>query len=150
MSRIYLDTNIYITGFNKTDSECATILHEIPRQDVVVVQSDHLMIEVLDWFRRNKGKDMAGRVRFYMVSLPKRELIHSSEWSLLLPTWDGFIDDKKDVPHICSYFVGECDYFVTTNRKLTRMKIHPYVSFQSPEECVKILIQTGIANTTND
>jgi predicted nucleic acid-binding protein len=150
MLRIYLDANIYITGFTKIESDCATILNEIPKRDVFIVQSDHLMNEVLEWFKRNKGKDWTGLVRFYMVSLPKRELVHSSEWSLLLPKWDDLIDDKKDVPHICSYFAGECDCFVTTNRRLTRMKIHPFVSFQSPEECVKRLMQSGNGNTKNN
>jgi len=143
MLRIYLDANIYITGFNKTESDCATILSEILKRDVVIVQSDHLMNEVLDWFKRNKGKDMAGLVRFYMISLPKRDLVHNSEWGLLVPKWDNLIADKKDVPHICSYFAGECDCFVTTNRRLTRMKIQPYVSFQSPDECLNQLMQSG-------
>ena len=49
------------------------------------------------------------------------------------------IDDRDDIPHICSYFAGNCDFFVTTNRKLTQMKIKNHVNFLSPDEFVSTL-----------
>jgi hypothetical protein len=49
------------------------------------------------------------------------------------------VDDKDDLPHICSYFAGKCDYFITTNRRLTQMKIRNKVNFISPKKFIEKL-----------
>jgi hypothetical protein len=55
------------------------------------------------------------------------------------------VADIDDLPHICAYFEGECDYFVTANRRLTQMKIRESVNFKSPKEFVeKVLGMEGI------
>ena len=112
---------------------------------MTVVQSDHLITEVLNWHRRKLGKDWVGKASIFLVAFPQREVIDKSEWIIQYPKWKDLIDDKDDVPHICSYFAGGCDCFVTTNRKLTQMKIRSHVAFQSPEEFMKTLpkYQTG-------
>lgn len=142
MPRTYLDSNVYIIGLLRPESDCAIILQDVVKGRIVVVQSDYLMDEVLGWFKRKQGKDWAGKARLFMLSVPERELVHSSEWSLLMPKWKHLIDDKDDIPHICSYFAGDCEYFVTTNRKLTRMKIGAHVAFRTPEEFVKIILKS--------
>jgi len=141
MPRTYLDSNIYIIGLLRPETDSAIILREVVKGDIVVVQSDYLMDEVLGWFKRKMGKDWAGKARLFMLSVPERELIHSSEWSLLMPRWKNLIDDKDDIPHICSYFAADCDYFVTTNRKLTRMKIGAHVAFRTPDEFVRTALK---------
>jgi hypothetical protein len=44
------------------------------------------------------------------------------------------VADKDDLPHVCSYVSGGAEYFVTTNRKLTQMKIRNMVNFISPKD----------------
>jgi len=139
MPRIYLDSNIYIFGLHNIGSDSETIIKECRKGTMMIIQSDYLFAEVLNWHRRNFGKDWVGKASKLMAAFPQRELIHESEWLIQYPKWKDLVDDPDDIPHICSYFAGDCDCFVTTNRKLTRMKIGSHVAFQSPEEFVKTL-----------
>jgi predicted nucleic acid-binding protein len=136
MLSIYLDSNVYITGLLYPETDSALILREVMKGGITVVQSDYLINEVIHWFKQKALKDWAGKARLFMITIPDRELFHSSEWSIYMPKWKDFIEDEDDIPHICSYFAGNCDFFVTANRKLTQMKIKGYVNFKSPEEFV--------------
>jgi hypothetical protein len=54
------------------------------------------------------------------------------------------VADIDDLSHIYAYFESECDYFVTTNRRLTQMKIREFVNFKPPKEFVeKVLGMEG-------
>lgn len=139
MPRAYLDSNVYIIGLLRPETDSANILKEAVKGKIVVVQSDYLIDEVQGWFKRRMGKDWAGKARLFMLSVPERKLIPCSEWSLLIPRWKALIDDKADIPHICSYFAGDCDSFVTTNRKLTKMRIGAHVPFRTPEEFARLI-----------
>jgi predicted nucleic acid-binding protein len=134
MLSIYLDTNIYIFGLLDGKSSSALLLREILERDIMIVQSDYLFDEVLHWFRERKGKDSVGLVRTYLLTIPNREFINKAEWSYFLDKVKDEVADKDDLPHICSYFAGSADYFVTANRRLTQMKIRDKVKFLSPDD----------------
>lgn len=89
---------------------------------------------MLSWFKVHKGKDFASMVRLYMISLASSEMINDFEWSVYVDDWKSFVADIDDLPHICSYFAGEAEYFVTANRRLTEMKIKEHVKFRSSKE----------------
>lgn len=72
-----------------------------------------------------------------MMSLPYSEIIHDFEWSVFINDWKNSVADSDDLPHICSYFAGEAEYFVTANRRLTEMKIKDYVKFISAKEFIE-------------
>jgi putative PIN family toxin of toxin-antitoxin system len=139
MLNIYLDTNIYIHGLLDPDTNSALILKEIIENDIIVTQSDYLIDEILLWFRYRKGKKYVGKVRSYLLSIPRTEYINKYEWSLLVEKYHPIVDDKDDLPHICSYLTGSCDYFVTVNRKLTQEKIKEKVNFITPKEFIEKL-----------
>ncbi|MDP3105808.1 MAG: hypothetical protein Q8M95_14510 [Candidatus Methanoperedens sp.] len=113
------------------------ILKEINKGNLKVILSDYLIDEVLAWFKTNKGKDFASMVRIYMMSLPSSELINDFEWSVFVDEWKSFVGDIDDLPHICSYFAGEVEYFVTANRRLTQMKIKEHVNFMSAKKFIE-------------
>ena len=139
MLNIYLDTNIYIHGLLNPECNSALILKEIIDRDIIVTQSDYLFDEILFWFRNRKGKKYIGEVREYLISIPRTEFINKFEWSILISKFDSVVDDKDDLPHICSYFIGNCDYFITTNRKFTQQKIKEKVNFITPKKFVENL-----------
>ena len=149
MLNIYLDTNIYIHGLLNPDSNSALILKEIIDREIIVTQSDYLFEEILYWFRYRKGKNYVGKVREYLISVPRTEFINKFEWSLLVSKFNSIVDDKDDLPHICSYFIGNCDYFITINRKLTQQKIKEKVKFISPKKFVEKLGLKSL-NTLNE
>ena len=102
-----------------------------------VVQSDCLFEEIGRLFKREFDKDVAGRQRYLMLSLPFSETVSKAEWELFVNSYRGYITDEDDLPHICAYFAGNCDYFVTTNRRLTKMKVKEKVNFMSPKKFVE-------------
>ena len=134
MLNTYLDTNIYIIGLQDSNTNSARILQEVAKSEITVIQSDYLFDEVLQWFRTRKGRDSVGRVRTYLLTIPHRDFINRAEWSYFVSELSPFVADKDDLPHICSYMAGGADYFVTTNRRLTQMKINDKVNFLSPKE----------------
>ncbi|MBC2698511.1 MAG: hypothetical protein HF976_11525 [ANME-2 cluster archaeon] len=83
-----------------------------------------------------KGKDFTSLVRLYMMSIPSSEMVNDFEWNVFIDDWKYFIADIDDLPHICSYFAGEAEYFVTANRRLTEMKIKEHVKFMSSKEFI--------------
>lgn len=137
MQNVYLDTNVYIFGLLNPHSNSAMILNEIKERDFVVVQSDYLLDEVIQWFRSHKGREWAGKARTALITLPRTELIHHFEWSMFIHKCEEIVNDEDDLPHICSYLAGNCEHFVTANRRLTQMKIRSEVNFSSPKKFVE-------------
>ena len=137
MHNAYFDTNVYIIGILQPNSNSRLILQEINQGSLKVILSDYLIDEVLAWFKQNKGKDFASMVRLYMMSLPSSELINDFEWSVFVDEWKSFVGDIDDLSHICSYFAGEVEYFVTANRRLTQMKIKEHVNFMSDKKFIE-------------
>ena len=139
MRRIFLDTNVYIIGFKFWNTNSAKILKKIENYDIVVTQSDYLFEEVLGYFRRTEGRDSLGLYRRYLLTVPNTEYIDKYTWSLFEPDFINLVGDKDDLPHICCYFADNCDYFITTNRRLTQMKIGEKVNFINPYGFVEYL-----------
>jgi len=137
MLTAYFDTNVYIIGILQPNSNSRLILREINKSNLKVILSDYLIDEVLSWFKVHKGKDFASMVRLYMISLASSEMINDFEWSVYVDDWKSFVADIDDLPHICSYFAGEAEYFVTANRRLTEMKIKEHVKFSSSKEFIE-------------
>lgn len=86
---------------------------------------------------REFDKDIAGRQRYLMLSLPFSETVSKAEWELFVNSCNSYVTDEDDLPHICAYFAGNRDHFVTTNRRLTKMKIKEKVNFKPPGESVE-------------
>ena len=145
MLNIYLDSNIYIIGLLHPETNSAKILKEIIEGEFKVIQSDYLFDVVLAWFKQHKGKKIVGGVRNYMLSIPMRESVHRNEWGLFVDDLKNEVKDIDDLPHICSYIAGNCDYFITTNRKLTQEAVKKIVNFKIPQEFLEdVLHKKGI------
>jgi predicted nucleic acid-binding protein len=140
MLNIYLDTNVYIIGLLHPNTNSARILEEIIEGEFKVIQSDYLFDEVLAWFKQHKGKSAVGGVRNYLLSNPIRESVHRNEWGLFVEEVKKEVKDIDDLPHICCYIAGNCDYFVTTNRKLTQEAVRKIVNFKSPKEFIEEIL----------
>ena len=80
-----------------------------------------------------------GRVRTYLLTIPRRDFINRAEWSYFIDAISPLVADKDDLPHICSYMYSGAEYFVTTNRKLTQMKIKDKVNIISPRDFLSMI-----------
>ena len=149
MLKAYLDTNIYfISRINpKTNSRLA--INATIEEQFEIIQSDYLYEEIQSLFKRKFNKDIASYQIKFMRSFPLKTIIYEQQWSLLINQYQKCITDIDDLPHICSYLYTKCDYFVTTNRQLTQMKIKNRVSFITPRKFVEKLNLKSI-DTKND
>lgn len=142
MPSTYLDTNVYPFGFMELDEDCSCILREAARgHGPAICQSDYLFEEVMHWLKRERDKNAAGRARAFMISFPHRTLIHHYEWGVIAERWKPFVSHDDDLPHVCSYLIGECEAFVTTNRRLTQSKLQGKVKFMTPKESVGLFLE---------
>jgi len=139
MLRAYLDTNIYYISRVDPNTNSRIAINAAIAEQIEVVQSDHLYDEIQSLFKRTFGKDIASYQKKFMQSIPLTVIIYENKWSPLIKRYQDLITDIDDLPHICSYFYSKCDYFVTTNRRLTQMKIRNKVNFITPRKFVEKL-----------
>ncbi len=149
MLRAYLDTNVYYISRIDPNTNSRIAINAAIAEQFKVVQSDHLYDEIQSLFKRTFGKDIAGYQKNFMLSIPLIVIIYENKWSPLIKRYQDLITDIDDLPHICSYFYCECDYFVTTNRRLTQMKIRNKVNFITPKKFVEKLKLNSI-DTQNE
>ncbi|MFQ5975004.1 MAG: hypothetical protein ACE5J5_01635 [Candidatus Hydrothermarchaeales archaeon] len=138
MHKVFLDTNVYYIGLTYINTNSNIILKNIDK--FTPVTSPYLVEEVKILFKRKRGKDWIGRVHDYTSNL---QSIHVMEEEItpILGKYHKYVTDKKDLPHICTYFASDSDYFVTTNRRLTQMKVKGIVKFMNPKRFVKDVLK---------
>jgi hypothetical protein len=115
----------------------------------VPVTSPYLLEELKELFKRERGKDWAGRILNYMANLQGIHII-KEDIVPLLNQYSTYVADKEDLPHICTYFASGCAYFVTANRRLTQMKIKVKVNFKSPRDFVEDVLGLEGIDTPED
>ena len=123
MLKTYIDTNVYFLSQLDPDSSSRQVLDLAKEGRFLVVQSDYLLDEAFQLFKQEFGKDVASKMRLLMISIPYTDIAVKHEWQIFIKRYKEMVSDIDDLPHICSYLVKDCDYFVTTNRRLTQMKI---------------------------
>ena len=139
MLRVYLDTNVYYISRKDSDTNSRILINAAISEKFEVIQSDYLYDEIRSLFRRQFNKDIAAFQRYFMQSIPLKIIVSESQWSPLVKQYKRYIKDIDDIPHICSYIHANCDYFVTNNRRLTKMEIKDLVNFRTPKEFVEII-----------
>jgi predicted nucleic acid-binding protein len=137
MARILLDTNVFIFGYPDDQTNSFLIIENIDGEMLEPVVSDDLIEEVMARGRVLYGKDVASLMRFNILTLPNLTYVSRDEITRVMRDFDDLVADKSDLPHICAYLIGECDYFITSNRRLTRQRIREKVNFFSPFDFVQ-------------
>ena len=141
MPKIFIDANIFLFGYRIIKSNSFNLLENIDGEWIQPVVSKGIIEEVRIRAKKLEGKDKAGLIILNILTLPNIIVIQDHEIIPLLTEYDDLVSDKSDVPHICAYFLGNCEYFVTNNRKLTQQKIKDKVSFISPKEFVDNILK---------
>ena len=149
MLRTYLDTNIYYISRKNSKTNSRIVINSAIAERFEVVQSDYLYDEINSLFKRKFNKDIVGYQIKLMRAFPLNTIIYEEKWSSLINKYKNSITDIDDLPHICSYFYGKCNYFVTTNRRLTQMEIKNKINFITPKKFVEKLKLKSL-NTKNE
>lgn len=139
MIRAYLDTNIFLIYLEEEISNSKIVLNTAEDGLFIPVVSFHTFKEVTHNLKSRKSKDLASWMQIFIWSIQGLTVIQKKEIDQLIDKFIDLVDDKDDLPHICSYFAGNCDYFVTANRRLTQMKIKSKVNFISPKKFIEKL-----------
>ena len=137
MIRAYLDTNIFLIYLEEEISNSKIVINIAEDGLFIPVVSFHTFKEITHNLKSRKSKDLASWMQIFIWSIQDLTIIQKKEIDQLGEKFVDLVDDKDDLPHIHSYFAGNCDYFVTTNRRLTQMKIKSQVNFITPKKFVE-------------
>lgn len=135
--RVFLDSTVHLFAYRSAKTNSSLVLEGMDGVLFQPVVSYKTLDEVQKRIRELYGKDIAGLVRWNLLMLPKLVVVTEEEIASLLSQYDEYVGDKADLPHICAYFAANCRYFVTNNRRLTKMEIGKLVNFKSPREFVE-------------
>ena len=149
MIRAYLDTNIFLIYLEEDISNSKIVINIVEDGLFIPVVSFHTFKEVTHNLKSRKSKDLASWMQIFIWSIQGLTVIQKKEINQLSEKFVDLVDDRDDLPHICGYFAGNCDHFVTTNRRLTKMKIKSQVNFISPKRFVEKLKLASI-DTKNE
>ena len=120
MPKIFIDANIFLFGYRIIKSNSFLLLENIDGEFIQPVVSNGIIEEVRIRAKKLVGKDAASLIIMNILTLPNITVILDHEIIPLLTEYDELVFDKSDLPHICAYFFGNCEYFLTNNRKLTQ------------------------------
>jgi predicted nucleic acid-binding protein len=122
-----------------SDSSSAKIISACGKEIFIPVVSEYGINETLENVKRNLGKDIAGSLRALILSIPGLIIVNNFNIKNDIKRYRRSVADADDIPHIAAYVYAKCDVFVTTNRRLTQMKIKDGVNFKSPDEFLKMI-----------
>ncbi len=134
MIKAYLDTNIFLVFLEEEISNSELVIEAASEGLFIPVVSFHTFKEVMHNLKSRYSKDTASWMRTMIWTLHGLYIVSKEEIEKIGDKYGNMVDDEDDLPHVNAYFVSNCDYFVTTNRRLTWMKIRNKVNFISPKK----------------
>jgi len=100
MSKIvFLDSSVFIWGYNRADSNSGKILNLMDEGEITVVVSEKVMDELRRYFINHYSKDVWSSVFRHLTSVV--EIISAQEIAGELNKWRGRIKDK-DLEHLAT------------------------------------------------
>jgi predicted nucleic acid-binding protein len=147
MPKVFLDTNIFLFAYQSSLTNSYIVLENIDGNNVKPVISYRVLEEVQNRSKKLFGKEISGLIRLNILTLPELIVIQEQEIDILMSVYERKVTDKSDLPHICAYIAGECDFFITNNRRLSVQEIKDDVNFISPKAFVEKVLRTKSIET---
>ena len=147
MPKVFLDTNIFLFAYQSSLTNSYIVLENIDGNNIKPVISYRVLEEVQNRSKKLFGKGMSGLIRLNILTLPELIVIREPEIKMLIGKFERKVTDKSDLPHICAYIAGECDFFITNNRRLSVQEIKDDVNFISLKAFVEIVLRTKSIET---
>lgn len=135
--RAYLDTNVFLIGINKHDSNSRLILEAAKTGKFSVLSSFHILDEVDAWFRQNKTREDAFKAVGIAGALTSEIVQHEDIKNLLIVYKSEIPED--DLPHLCAAKFLNADFIISTNRHF--LKEQKIINTQTPKEFVKATLK---------
>jgi predicted nucleic acid-binding protein len=131
--KAYLDTNIFLIFLEEEISNSELVIEAASEGLFIPVVSFHTFKEVMHNLKSRYSKDTASWMRTLIWTMQGLNIVRKEEIDTMEYNYRDLVDDEDDLPHVNAYFTSKCDYFVTTNRRLTQMKIKNKINFISPK-----------------
>ncbi|MDH5753982.1 MAG: PIN domain-containing protein [Candidatus Bathyarchaeota archaeon] len=144
--KAYLDTNVFIFGVERPESNSRIILDLAEEGKIILVVSYSTLEELREYFSRRYDRETAINEIYYLISLPKLEIITRDKVKQEINKYKGVVPDK-DLPHLVSAIIAQADYLVSYNRHFIESKAKNYIKTIKQADFLKLL---GIQPQTTD
>lgn len=135
--RAYLDSNVFIFGKERQESNSHLIL-ELAEEGKIIPVISHLILEELrEYFSRRYDREAAVNEVYYLISLPNLEIISKDKVKQQIGRYRSVVPEK-DMPHLVASIIAEVDYFVTYNRHFITSKAKEHVKVITQADFVKL------------
>jgi len=144
--KVYLDTNVFIFGVERPESNSRIILDLAEEGKIIPVVSYSVLEELREYFSRRYDRETAVNEIYYLISLPNLEIITRDKVKQEIKKYRGVVPDK-DLPHLVSAIIAQSDYLVSYNRHFIESKAKNYIKTIKQADFLKLL---GIQPQTTD
>ena len=135
--KAYLDSNLFIFGKERRESNSHIILDLAEEGKIIPVVSYLTLEELREYFSHKYGRETAINEVYYLISLPNLEIIPRDKVKHQISGYKGVIPDK-DLPHLVSAIIADVDYIVTYNRHFIESRAKDYVKVVKQADFVKL------------
>jgi len=135
---MYLDTNVFIFGVERPESNSRIILDLVEEGKIVPVVSYSTLEELREYFSRRYDRETAINEIYYLVSLPNLEIITRDKVKQEIKNYKGVVPDK-DLPHLVSAIMAQAEYLVSYNRHFIESKAKNYIKTVKQADVLKLL-----------
>jgi len=136
--RAYLDSNVFIFGKERQESNSRIILDLAEEGKIVPVTSYLTLEELREYFSQKYDRETAVNEIYYLISLPNLEIVSRDKVKQKISEYKGIVVDK-DLPHLISAILAKADYFVTYNRHFMDSRAKEHVQVITQADFVKLL-----------
>jgi len=136
--KVYLDTNVFIFGVERPESNSRIILDLVEEGKIVPVVSYSTLEELREYFSRRYDRETAINEVYYLISLPNLEIITRDKVKQEIKNYKGVVPDK-DLPHLISAIIAQSDYLVSYNRHFIESKAKNYIKTVKQADLLKLL-----------
>jgi len=144
--KVYLDTNVFIFGVERPESNSRIILDLAEEGKIIPVVSYSLLEELREYFSRRYDRETAVNEIYYLISLPNLEIITRDKVKQEINKHKRVVPDK-DLPHLVSAIIAQSDYLISYNRHFIESKAKNYIKTIKQADFLKLL---GIQPQTTD
>ena len=108
--KIFIDTNVFIYAFEFPTSNSGIIIERLNKGELQAVVSELVVLEVMRYFKKYYGKDLASKFRNYIIQSCK--IMLKTEIVDHIKTLKGAIKDK-DIDHLATVRALGLKYLVS-------------------------------------
>ncbi|MFQ6065595.1 MAG: putative toxin-antitoxin system toxin component, PIN family [Candidatus Bathyarchaeia archaeon] len=136
--KVYLDSNVFIFGKERPESNSRIILDLAEEGKISSVVSYLTIEELREYFKRKYSRQAATDEIYYVISLPYLKIVSKDRVKQKISRYKDVVPDE-DLPHLVSALIAEADHFVTYNRHFLRSKAEDYTKVITQADVVKLL-----------